>query len=256
MKQIKTVSFGGLGDSFIVGCKLNQLMNYYKNENLNHLFVESNQKTLDLIKEYMDVQTFWPFKYKFSGECDENYQINFNKGKWSDRAPINTKWDGIYHFPGDDGIKLEEKYVDLKNQDSKDKIFDVCFQVAGGVSGIRQWKFNIFKLKEMLENKGYCAALIGTNPKFYRENDPRNFVSKLDLPGSMEIVKRSRIYCGLSGFHTYWSLACGTKNIHDEESDEHNSHYIHPSWEKFRYGIKYGSLYEVVSGLRYWGIEV
>ncbi len=251
--KLKTWSAGGLGDAFIVGCKLNQLFcNFSKIDHINHLFVESNPKTLELIKEY--VNYFWDSKrFHVDFKCDPDYQKSYFEGKWADYQPINTKIDGKYRFPGPDGIELKEDFATIRNNVSKR--FDVCIQVAAGVKSNRKWKFDVFVLKNLLEKKGYEVALVGTSEEF--QNDQRNnFVCKTDLGQSIDIVAASKIYVGLSGFHTFHSLARGIKNVHLEESPEHNVHYLHKSWEKNRYGIKHGSLAEVIAGLRHWGVEI
>lgn len=257
--MVKTWSAGGLGDAFIVGCKLNQY--YYTDicktgSPLNHLFVESNPKTCELIQEYINY--FWDSKnFQFEVECDPNYQESYFQGKWKDRSPINTSVNGEYHFPGPDGIVLNETFANIHKlaRTPKEKKFDVCIQVAGGVNSNRGWKFDPDVLATILNVKGYQAALVGTAKEF-ESNESYNFVNKTSLGGTLDIVRSSKIYCGVSGFLTYTSLAFGIKNLHLEESPEHNKHYIHDSWNKDRYGLKYGSLQEVIGGLRHWGIEL
>lgn len=253
---IKTISFGGLGDSFIVSRKLYQEFTF---DEIDHLFVESNQKTLDLIKEFTEQKCFFGEKHKFQFECDPDYQTNFNTGKWKDRFSLNTTWHGLYRFPRPDGITLRENYANIKTSRILD--FDVCLQVAAGAQSSRHWRFDVFMLKEILESKGYKVCLVGSDPQFASheyclpQEIKNNFVCKTDLHTSALIIRSSKVYCGLSGFQTYFSLACGIPNVHLEESAEHNSHYIHPSWEKNRYGIRVGSLNEVIQGLRHWGIK-
>jgi len=253
---MRTISFGGLGDAFIVGLKLNQLASeedIYKYEaEIQHLFVESNPKTLELIKEH--VAMFWTSKYfKFEFDCDSNYQESYFNGKWLNCRPLNTTWHGEYHFPQPDGIKLTDDFATLLH--SRKPKYDVCIQVAAGTNSSRHWKFDPRKLRNLLKSKGYKVALVGTDEE-YKEDESDNFVCETDLVGSINVVANCEIYCGLSGFHSYQSMARGIKNVHLEESSEHNAHYIHPSWEKNRYGIKHGSLSEVIAGLRHWGVEI
>ena len=249
----KTISFGGLGDSFIVWLKLHQIFSGDEFESNHHLFVESNPVTCELIKEYAEMH------YKFDCEviCDKNYQESFHSGKWPDRRIINTTWHGDYPFPGPDGIRLMDDFAKhFAIFGGITRTHDVCIQVAAGANSSRHWKFDPRKLRDLLESKGHRVALVGTAEEYKEDDEPSNYVCKTNLRDSTHIVNFSKVYCGLSGFHTYNSLSKGHRNIHLEESPEHNAHYIHPSWEEYRYGIKYGSLSEVIAGLRHWGIEV
>lgn len=249
---MKTISFGGLGDAYIVWLKLRQLTDNME-EDHHHLFVESNPTTCDLIREFAEKC----YNFKFDVECDPNYQSNFFSHKWEGRRPINTAWDGNYHFPGNDNIKLMKKWAFMPNSPLPDQIYkyDVCIQVAAGVNSNRCWKFDPRRLRDLLKSKGYKVSLVGTAEE-YKEDEPFNFVGKTSLNQSYGVVALSKIYCGLSGFHTYSSLSQRIRNIHLEESEEHNKHYIHPDWNEFRYGIKIGSMAEVIAGLRHWRLEI
>ena len=251
----KTISFGGLGDAFIVGCKLDQFFYtklFHKDDSakIEHLFVESSEKTCSLIREYVDA--FWNSShFSFDVECDPDYQKNWYAGKWKDRKYFNTTWHGNYRFPGNDNERLQETFAALRTK--KEPKYDVCIQVAAGTNSTRSWKFDVFRLRNILKASGRKVALVGTAEKFI-DKDPFNFVCKTSLKESIDVVSKSSIYMGLSGFHTYHSLARGIPNVHVEESPDHNFHYIHPSWEKSRYGIKHGSLNEVFDALKYWKI--
>lgn len=252
---MKTISFGGLGDSFIVSCKLNQLLRKENPKKIEHIFVEGSEKTCDLIKEFTDF--YRPSnKIEMKVEYDSEYQKSFYEGKWRGRRYINTSWHGDYHFPGSDNICLEDEFAYFpKFPPSINYQNDICIQVAAGTNSTRGWKFDVLRLRNVLKARGLRVALVGTAKEFV-DDDPFNFVCKKDLRGSVAAVSNTGVYMGLSGFHTYWSLAANIPNIHVEESEAHNAHYIFSGWEKFRYGIKYGSLNEVVRGLKYWGSKL
>ena len=244
--MLKTCSMGGCGDAFIVSLKINQL-EQKEGIQVKNLFIESNEKACSLIKEFVG--------NKHDVLCDPDYQNNYFNGKYQDFRPINTAWSGVYHFPGPDGIQLEDKFAKLDN--NKEKVYDICMQVSAGTHSSRHWKFsNLFKFRDLLKSRGHRVVLVGSDEKYQERDDEDNFVCKTNLQESMDVVDKSKVYVGLSGFHTYRSLAQGTKNIHLEESDIHNYHYLHPSWKDNRYGIKIGSPSEIIQGLRYWGFEI
>lgn len=258
MKKInKTIAFTGMGDAFIVSLKLLKLYHAAKQQiQIDHLFVESNQRALDLIKEWLDGFCNNNPDFKFSYECDPNYEQNWHAGKWSDRKGINTSICGDYHFPEKDGIALSEQDVSNFRPSGSIYLWDVTVQCSAGAKSDRHWKFDVKQLVKLLRNKNLKVAIIGSDDKYYDEKDKDNYVNKVDIKESSKIIDLSNVYVGLSGFQTYRSLMRGVKNVHLEESEQHNRHYLHPTTEKFRYGIKFGSLQEVIQGLRYWGINV
>lgn len=259
MKQIvKTLSTGGLGDSVLVCLKLNQLVSQkYKDCIVVHKFIESNEKTLELINQFTKSDICPVFdRVQFEFEYDLNYQKSFYEGRWNNYIPLNTSVLGDYPFPVQDNIKIEDKFARIELNEDRDIIYDVCIQSSAGVNSNRKWKFNPTTLTNALRGRGCKVALIGSDENYKDEKDLDNFVNKTTLLESINVVKNSRIYIGLSGFHTYWSLAAGVDNIHFEESDQHNKHYIHHNWNKNRYGIKNGSMMEVVLALRHFGINI
>lgn len=258
MKQVvKTFSSGGIGDSFLVSLKLLKL---YHDSNqqvkFDHVFVESNQKALDLIKEWLDGFCGSNPDFVFSYECDPNYEYNWLNSKWPDRKGINTAITGDYHFPCKDGIVLSEQDVSNFRPSNMSHLYDVAIQCSAGAKSDRHWKFDLNILVNLLRNKNLKVAIIGSDDKYYNEKDKDNYVNKVDIKESSRIIDSSNVYVGLSGFQTYRSLMRGVKNVHLEESEQHNRHYIHECLNKFRYGIKIGSLQEIIQGLRYWGINV
>lgn len=248
----KTISFGGLGDAYIVWLKLRQLTNNMEDDH-HHIFVESNPVTCKLIQEFAERC----YRFKFDVECDPSYQQSFFSGKWIGRRPINTAWGGFYNFPGNDNIKIEEEWAFVPRPQIPESAYkyDICIQAAAGANSTRHWKFDPRKLRNILKAKGYRVALVGTAEE-YKEDEPFNFVCKTDLNESIGVVSLSKIYCGLSGFHSLHSLSKRIRNVHLEESTEHNKHYLHPAWEPYRFGINHGSMAEVIAGLRHWEIEI
>lgn len=250
---MKTLSFGGLGDSVIIFLKLQKLL---KTETITeHRFIESNLKTLKWIKEYISVLPSDFEDIKFTFDCDPNYQKTYFSGKWNDYKALNTSWHGHYHFPAPDKVKLETpKDAMLKLQLNLGGLwelrYDVALQVSGGANANRKWRFNPLSLAKILRNQGMNVCLVGSDNRYVDDEDPDNFVNKTDLPGSMQAILFSHIFVGLSGFHNYWSLASGMNNIMLEESEEHTQHYIHPSWKNHLKMCKFGSAKEVLDGAR------
>ncbi len=250
---LNTISFGGVGDAFIVSLKLLKLLHtkpvYSK---INHLFVESNQKALDLMKDWFS-KGWGNSNITFEFECDANYEYNFLNSKWPNKHHLNTSVSGQYKFPGDDNIVVD---TCVFRPEGFPQTHDVVIQCSAGVNSNRKWKFDLKQLVSLLRNKNLDVAIVGSDPKYFDEKDEDNFVNKVGIKESAKIVDSAGVYIGLSGFHTYRSLCRGVPNIHFEESEEHNKHYISSAWEEFRYGIKYGTIQEIISGLRHWGINV
>lgn len=246
MNEIKTISFGGLGDSWIVYLKLVELC--VKNKaKIDHLHVESNGIVPQLIQEY---QTVIPTPFNnlinFKAATDQKYEKNFNKGKYKGRLPINTTWHGNYNFPaGDSG--LEYPFLDL--QDST-KHYDICLQVSAGAKSDRQWPFDPFMLKNALASMGYKVVLIGNDNKYENQSDPFNFVNKVNLSGSLGILLCSRLVVALSGFIVYYSLSNKINTICKPESDDHIKHYYHPLWTQFVSRLNSGAIQEIIQQAR------
>jgi hypothetical protein len=239
-----------------VSLKLRKL--YKEGHKIDHLFIESSENTVQLIKQFFDCFIFLE-DFKLDAVCDKDYENNFKQGKYSGRTPLNTSVNGDYHFPVVDRIKLENEDCFLVREPEVhmlDVDYDVCIQCSAGASSNRNWKFNPITLANLLRNKGYKVSIIGSDEKYCDEKDKDNYVKKLDLKGSMTIIANSDIYVGLSGFHTYWSLASKIKNIHFEESKQHNLHYICNEWNKYRLPVEKGTMIEVIGKLRECGINV
>lgn len=253
MSYNDTASSGGLGDAFIVSLKLRKLQK--EGHKINHLFIESNKKTVDFIKEFFSCFDYLK-SMNISACHDENYYQNIVNKKYNEKMFLNTSVNGDYDFPCVDNIKLEKKDCFIDEQQNDVNKYDICVQCSAGANSNRKWKFDPRVLVKILRDKGYKVAIVGSDQKYYDKEDPDNFVYKSSLKESVSVIKNSNIYIGLSGFHTYWSLASKIRNIHFEESKEHNDHYICEEWNKYRYGIKFGTLQETIKGLSYFKIEV
>lgn len=232
----KTISFGGLGDCINVFCKLQQM-----NCDIDHLFVESNEKVLELIEQFrkdrLDLAESYDFpKIHCSYEKDEDYYKNFLNGKWSDRMPINTSWDGEYDFPCRDKIvitgKIRSRYpISFTNT--------IVVQPRAGIKESRKWNFPINRLENTLKVlfPKHRIELLNTEIFF-----PHNITKVLDC----------HVFIGLSGFHNYLRTNLGKKNVMLEESEEHTKHYIRESDRNSNHLkiIKYGSLQEILSATK------
>lgn len=228
---MKTISFGGLGDCINVFCKLNEMR-----WPIDHLFVESNAKTLELIEEFRRNFLHCP-QIVCSYEKDENYYNNFLSGKWADRRPINTSWDGGYEFPYQDKIVCREKLPLKHSFSSKKKT--IIVQSYAGVNRSREWKFPLVHLEKVLfaAHQGYEISFLDSNQLF-----SSNIKSVLDAD----------IFVGLSGFHNYLRINQELKNIMLEESEIHTKHYIREEDRQSKYLkiIKYGSIQEILTATK------
>lgn len=251
----KTFSFGGLGDSYIVYLKLKNALKLNENLFVDHVFIESNETVPKLIKQVYPSFLIENERMSLESCCVENYEQKYRAGEsgpWDDRIPLNTSVDGTYLFPARDGGLGYDVLIPRVSQPRG--LFTI--QVSAGANNTRNWKFDPRVLVNLLRRKGYKVFLVGTDPKFEDKTDRDNFVNQINLVTTLGLIYNSQVHIGLSGFLTYWSLNHCVPNIHFEESPEHNKHYIHPSWEQFRYGIKFGALSEIIEGLRYYGVEI
>jgi hypothetical protein len=223
---MKSISFGGLGDCINVFCKLNEM-----NWPVDHLFIESNSRTLELIEEFKRNSLHCP-QIVCSYEKDENYYNNFLSGKWADRRPINTSWNGEYKFPHQDKIVCKEK-LPILHSTRKEKV--IVVQMYAGVNESRHWKFPLTALKQIL---------LKSFPKHHVA-----FISSLSLfTDNISLAMKSDLFIGLSGFHNYLCTNQGLKNIMLEESEQHTKHYIREEDRQSNYLkiIKNGSMQEIL----------
>lgn len=203
---MKTVSFGGLGDCVNVFCKL-----YEMNFPVEHLFVESNGKTLELIEEfYRNFLRNSPVRCLF--DIDLDYKNNFYSGIYRQRIPLNTSWNGEYFFPRKDRI-ICSKPLPVMYRKFAPETKNIVIQSYGGVNKSREWKFEISNLVKVLKN-------------VYPEYEITTITNEKSLTENIDTVLNSNLFIGLSGFHNYLRTNQGLKNIMLEESEEHTRHYI------------------------------
>lgn len=266
MNSTKVVSTGGVGDSFIVFLKLIEKLKEDRNLTIDWTHIESNEKSIELINDWFYNSFFRDFSFDpITGErairlfaiTDEAYSPQKVMRDYLGTHEIfNAHILGqckFYGFNNNQAVKTP--FINLP-QKKAGYTYDLCIQVSAGANSSRSWNFDPRQLKRLLENKGLKVALVGSSDNFFNPEDKDNYVKKCPIHESISVISSSRVYVGLSGFHTYWSLACGIKNIHQQESEDHNRAYIHPKWNKNRFPVKNYSMQEVISGLRHWGIKI
>lgn len=247
MNTIKTYSTGGFGDFFIVYLKL--LDEVRAGNRVDHLHIESNEIVPSLVNEFIKYLhgSFDDEKISVQTLCDPKYQQNIPGGIYQGRAPRNTHVMGTADYPGpDNGIK--NSALTLYKQQKKHKK-RVSLQVSAGAKSDRKWNFDVMKLRSVLISLGYEVFLVG-NDKNYENDNYYNFVNK-KLGQALYIIESCSYHIGLSGFLTYYSLSLGVKNLHLPESPDHVKRYIHPEWEKNRYNLQFGSMSEIIKGLKF-----
>ena len=227
------ISTGGLGDAWIAALKLKQF-------NLvpvkSWLHVESNNNIEKAFKELFPTCDF---------ECDPDYIQHYKEGKWKDYTPVSSGIDSWCPLKGD--TKMELTYPFHRTSLSKTKQYDVCLQVSAGAKNNRKWNFNPLLLQSILIQKGMSCVLVGSDSSYEEKDNQLNFVGKLSLKESLEIMERSKLFVGLSGFLNYYACSRQIKNIHLIESEENERRYYHEAWSKiWTTGIKYGTIIEIL----------
>jgi len=223
---LKTISFGGLGDSVLALLKVKQF------QSTDHLFVESNSKTLDLIKEYCERTDL---DMNFSFEEDPNYEFSFSRTtKWKDRIPMNTSWHGEYHFPSWDFEINNPFFYDTVEQDFE---YDFAFLPTAGVNSSRTWNFNPKLLIEVLKRFKKSFVVIG-------EQEGKSLSYSID-----ESMKAKTLIAPF-GFHVFHRLSHKKQCIFSLERSEHFDHYFHPMWKEYSTILEFGHLQEVVEKIK------
>lgn len=215
---MKTVSFGGLGDSFI---------SFLKFRNLNtthHLFVTDNFKYPKLIHEWIQHPRI-NVPCNISAEFVWDYLHCEEMGVWEDR----TKIDYI----------LNE--VDKNNSNPYigkvgDFNYDICIQASAGNDIRRQWKFDPLDFKKDLEKEGLKVCIIGWDEKFKNDDDD-NFVCKLQILDTMNLVLSSKVMISNLGFHSLWKLSFGGSVIYFTGNVDKES-YLFNEWKAHSYYLE------------------
>jgi hypothetical protein len=255
MSSIKFIGTGGLGDSFIVFCKI--ASNVPRDKKVSLTWIESNEIVPALVKQYIESGFFGFDNISVDGRLIPDYTqqtIDFlvlkSTNKISrlrqDRIFLNTRVDGKICFRSEDpeGYKINDKLFDEFKKNRKIN-YDVSIQCSAGAKANRRWPFDPRNLALILRQRGMKVCIVGSD-KSFADNHPDNYVCKTSLLEAMKIVNSSSCHIGLSGFHCYWSSACGVKNIQLMESDSHNEHYLLPSWRKNVYSISVPSIPEII----------
>lgn len=243
-KMKRYCSTGGLGDSFIVASKLIE-QRAKSNEDFDWLHIESVdlQPAFDDLMKHLRLIPEKGFNHQFVH--DPQYIEHYKDKQWRDRKPISSGVDSFCPLKGECEDRLENPYLICDNIQKYERDYDVAIQVAGGVGNNRLFRFSPLALAQLLRDKGFRVALVGNAKIFEKEDDKDNFVNKLTLPQTMEIVSLSKRFVSLSGLLTYFALAAKVLTIYLEESPEHTKRYIHPNLVKWSYPIKFGSIQEV-----------
>ncbi len=259
------VSFGGLGDFFMVFLKVKKLL---QDDKVDWLHYESNSivpKLCFAVEEWLrdNIKDAMANDLVFGAGYCNIYQQRFHNGDWANRTALNTSISGKYDFPAlDEGVLephllLRGTLAHTKQHSDKE---DIVIQVSGGAKSNRRWNFNILTVAKMLADKGNNVVLVGSDVDYINAlsgvKNVVNMVGNPDIKQTLDVLATSKIYIGCSGFFTYLACSLDIKNIHFEESPSHNKHYIHPEWEKCRYPARNGAMREVVAGLRHYGIQI
>lgn len=263
MNVYKFLSSGGLGDSWIVFLKINEIINSRRDHDfhVDWLHLESHNKIKDQCEQLFG--SLNKEKYKFTFECDPNYVANIRTGKWKDRQAISTSVDGFCDLHGQT-IPLTEPFLvsyfdrayDIaqpvgSSSESVPYRYDISIQVSAGAKNNRSWKFDPRHFAAILRSQGYNVALIGNDENFKDINDEDNFVchSKYILD-TTDIIRGSNLFIGLSGFLNYWACSMRVPSVHLIESAENEKRYYHEQWKNLSLGINYPSLKEVRSAIK------
>jgi ADP-heptose:LPS heptosyltransferase len=233
----KYISTGGLGDSWIVYLKLLQM----KDADLSWHHVESNNIVPPICR---DLYKHFPATFEY----DYNYIQNYAAGKWREYQPISSGVDSWCPLKGETGIRLEKPFLDVAPL--KQKEYNAVIQVSGGAKNGRSWKFDPIQLKSTLKALGLNVALVGTDKRYEKKSDNSNFVGKLSLAETLDLIRKSDVFVGLSGFLNYYACSVRTKNLHLIESEGHEKRYYHPDWSEYTKGIEFGSMAEIIKELK------
>lgn len=260
--MINVFSSGGAGDFLIVYLKIKNLLEEQPYEKIHWKHIESNNIVPKLFEDVMRNSFLKDERIEVEGICDPYYTPDKIIKEYNDfdgsKLLLNTRQNGDCPFYGK-GRPVFNPFLDIEK--CQIEHWDICLQYSGGAKGSREWKFFPNDLVSLLRRKGYKVAMIGVqNHKEiyfpYINEHQDDFIDKLTLSQTMEVIHQSGLIISLSGFISYFSLAMKIPNIRVVESEHHNDHYIHPEYKQFDYQIQYGSMKEVIDGLKHYGFKV
>lgn len=245
-----SVSFGGVGDAFMVALKLNKL------KPKSHTFVESNRKTLVSIKELLDClrdRGLLDSNIEFKFEFNPYYQSQFVK--YAKLKRINTTHHGRFHEPSDSFDELPILKKDFLNIERPEKReYDVVIQNAAGINNTRKWGFGVALLNTFLQSNGVNSCVIGTGDI---KMPGRNiFIGKTSLSEALSIIDNSKVFVGMSGLFNYYCAYSGLNNVFCKESDAHNDHYYSDDVWRNTISLNQPSVNSVIAAIKLFKIDI
>jgi hypothetical protein len=220
---METISFGGLGDTFVVYLKLRGAGVGFDHR---HFFISDDRNNTLVTQQWLSHPLF-PHDWKVSTQYEPLNDMYQKFGKYSECWEVPYSWKADCDEPLDVFIAPEED----------DYEWDVCLQCHPGTKTDprRRWNFDISKLKKDLEQSGLRVCMIGNAKEFSNQSDAANFVGKLDVCGNIDVVRRSRVMVSNLGFLSMVKMA-GKGSLVYFCGNCRNEDYVHWDWRK--YGIE------------------
>lgn len=243
MTTHKFLSTGGLGDAWIVWLKIVEFWAACIQDEIDWIHVESHDGIRDALNELFPSMEGLKFQFL----CDPLYQQHVREGLWKDRIAISTSIDGKCDLHGET-MNLSHPFLLRKpiiETAIEPRFYDVTIQVSGGAKNDRNWKFDLLRYAAFLRSGEWKVALVGNDSRFADDKDPDNFVGKIGLNETLQVIDFSKLFIGLSGFLNYYACSNRVKNIHLIESEENEKRYYHPLWSEYTTGIVYPSFKDV-----------
>lgn len=225
---IKTVSFGTLGDSFIVFLKLQELSKRLPHLLIDHLFVTDSERVVKLTQ-------MWNFdkSFKINDKINAKFLYLWSYVQAWEIGVFSHRKHITYTIHSQDikfgtSFSLTNPWFDIGRQDK----YDVCFQVSSGpFSPDRDWNFSPAVLERILELKKINYCFVGWDSRFVSDN-PNNFNGKLSFFEIIEKISSSKLFISNIGFHTLLNCANDGKGIVYCENKQVAENYFHPEWGK------------------------
>lgn len=236
------ITTGGLGDSWISFLKIYPRIPGMIFDLGCWLHVESND---EIAKACNDLYGNLGPHFRF--ECHPDYIQKYKSGMWEDYIPVSSGVDSFCPLKGktDIGFIGSPFVIDELTASNESKVYDIALQVSAGAKNSRSWKFNPFILADLLRKEGLKVVLVGNDKRYFKEEDVDNFVCKVSLVETMQILKKSKIFIGLSGFLNYYACSAKVQNLHLTEGKDHEKRYYHQEWAPYSDIIEYPSMQEV-----------